>query len=187
MQQGEETEERVVQMKERLCRALHIYGIRRRIALYFVNEVYAGVNPKHFERKRRLLNWIGYSIGEGTMIVGPIECYGSLTIGRDCWIGKNFKINGNGNVTIGDRCDIAPEVTFQTGGHQIGDASRRAGKGLICSQKVGNGVWIGGRVTIIGDTTIGNSSVIAGCACVVNDVEDNVLVGGVPAKIIRRL
>jgi len=58
---------------------------------------------------------------------------------------------------------------------------------LICSQTVGNGVWIGGRVTVVGNTTIGNSSVVAACACVVRDVEANTLVGGVPAKIIRRL
>ena len=88
-----------------------------------------------------------------------------------------MRINGNGNVTIGDNCDIAPEVTFQTGGHEIGDASRRAGKEIICSQRVGNGVWIGGRSTIVGNTTIGDSCVIAACACVVHDVEaifDNV-------------
>lgn len=54
-------------------------------------------------------------------------------------------------------------------------------------QKVGNGVWIGGRVTILGNTTIGSSSVVAGCACVVKDVPPNTLVGGVPAKMIRKL
>ena len=45
----------------------------------------------------------------------------------------------------------------------------------------------GGRSTIIGNTKIGNSSVVAGCACVVKDVDANVLVGGVPARVIRRL
>ena len=155
--------------------------------MFLVNRLYVGVKPRYFEIKRHLLNSIGYSIGEGTKVVGPIECYGKLIIGKDCWIGKNLKINGNGTVTIGDNCDIAPEVTFQTGGHEIGDATRRAGKGLVFSQRIGNGVWIGGRSTILGNTTIGDSSVIAGCACVVRDVEENVLVGGVPAKVIRRL
>ena len=48
-------------------------------------------------------------------------------------------------------------------------------------------MWIGGRSTIVGNTIIGDSCVIAACACVVHDVEANVLVGGVPAKVIRRL
>ena len=170
-----------------IAKLLHIKGIRYHMALFIVNKLYVGTNPKHFEIKRRLLNSIGFEIGNGTKIVGPIECTGKLEIGDNCWIGKNMRINGNGNVTIGDNCDIAPEVTFQTGGHEIGDASRRAGKEIICSQRVGNGVWIGGRSTIVGNTTIGDSCVIAACACVVHDVEANMLVGGVPAKVIRRL
>ena len=155
--------------------------------MFLVNKVFEGTRLETFPIKRKLLNTIGFSIGEGTKVVGPIECTGILTVGRDCWIGKNLKVNGNGTVVIGDNCDIAPEVTFQTGGHEIGSAERRAGKGVIAHQIVGNGVWIGGRVTIIGNTRIGDSSVIAGCACVVKDVEPNVLVGGVPAKVIKRL
>lgn len=170
-----------------VARLLHIRGIKRHVVMFLVNKVYAGTSIKYFEKKRRLLNSVGYKIGDGTRVVGPIECTGQLTIGSNCWIGKNLKVNGDGSVIIGDNCDIAPEVTFQTGGHEIGGACRRAGDGIICSQRVGNGVWIAGRATIIGNTTIGDSSVVSGCACVVHDVESNVLVGGVPAKVIRRL
>ena len=103
-------------------------GLWRRIVLFMVNKVYAGTSSKHFEAKRRLLNsTVGFEIGEGTRIVAPIECTGTLKTGKACWIGKNLKVNGNGSVVIGDNCDIGPEVTFQTGGHEIGDASRRAG------------------------------------------------------------
>lgn len=172
---------------ERIIKLLHLRGLIRLVAMFLVNKVLAGTNPRYFEIKRRLLNLAGHSIGKGTKVVGPIECYGRLTTGTDCWIGKNLKINGNGIVKIGDRCDIAPEVTFQTGGHKIGDAHRRAGKGEKFTQQVGNGVWIGGRVTILGNTTIGDSCVIAGCACVTKDIGANILAGGVPAKIIRRL
>ena len=150
-----------------------------------VNHIYAGTTK--FEKKRKLLNSIGFSIGENTKVVGPIEVTGTLVVGKNCWVGKNFKVNGNGTVTIGDNCDIAPEVTFQTGGHKIGDFQRRAGEGCVFHQSVGDGTWIGGRVTILNETKIGKSCVIAGCACVTKDVEDNSLVGGVPAKVIRKL
>ena len=164
-----------------------IRSLKSSTVMLLVNHVLVGTRPYFFEPKRKMLNSIGHSIGKGTKVVGPIECYSKLEIGQDCWIGKNLKVNGNGTVKIGNRCDIAPEVTFQTGGHEIGSRERRAGNGLICNQVVGNGVWIGGRSTIIGDVTISDGSVVAGCACVVKDVEENTLVGGVPAKVIRSL
>lgn len=173
-------------MGKTLIRLLHLRGLQRKCILFRVNRQLAGV--KAFEKKRKLLNRLEeFSIGEGTKIVGPIESWGKLTVGKDCWIGKNLILNGNGSVTIGDNCDIGPEVTFQTGGHEIGDSTRRAGKGLTHHQIIGNGVWIGGRATVIGSVTVGDSSVIAGCACVTKSVEANTLAGGVPAKVIREL
>lgn len=163
----------------------HLKGVRNKISVFLVNKVYKGT--RHFEIKRKLLNTVGYQIGEGTKVVGPINCTGKLIIGENCWIGKNFFVNGNGTVIIGDNCDIAPEVVFQTGGHRIGDSTRRAGEGCVFSQTVGSGTWVGGRSTILNNTTIGKSCVIAACACVTKDVPDNSLVGGVPAKIIRSL
>lgn len=160
-------------------------SIHRKWNLFRVNKIYKGT--KHFEKKRKLLNAIGFKIGKGTKIVAPIECCGGLTIGENCWIGKNLVINGNGQVIIGNNCDIAPEVTFQTGGHIIGEEDHRAGAGFNCIQIVEDGVWIGGRSTIIGNTRIKHGSVVAGCACVVKDVEQNSLVGGVPAKLIKEL
>lgn len=170
-----------------LIKMLHIRGIKKKMCLFLVNKVFKGTKVKYFEIKRKLLNLAGYSIGTGTRVVGPVEWLGSVQIGSDCWIGKNCRVNGNGRVIIGDRCDIGPEVTFQTGGHEIGTAERRAGMGRVFRQTIGNGVWIGGRSTICNDAEIGNGCVIASCACVTRSIEDNVLVGGVPARVIRRL
>ena len=162
-----------------------VRGLKRKVYLFLINNFLSGT--RYFKLKRKMLNTIGISIGENTKVVGPIECYGKLTVGSNCWIGKNIKINGNGVVIIGDNCDIAPEVIFQTGGHKIGSTERRAGEGVSFSQSVGSGTWIGSRVTIFNETHIGCSCVIAGCACVTSDVPDNLLVGGVPAKMIRIL
>ena len=151
---------------------------KRCIFLPWVNGIFAGIGA--FKTKRALLRASGYDIGDGTKVVGPIHSSAELHIGKNCWIGKNFVCNGNGRVDIADNCDIGPEVTFQTGGHEIGDAERRAGKGRKFRQSVGKGTWIGGRVTILGETSIGN-------ACVVKSVGDNMLVGGVPARSIRNL
>ncbi len=167
---------------------LHTEGIYRAFVLHLVNKTYAGITkPSVCAKKRKLLIKLGYEIGEDTTVLGPIECSGKLTIGKNCWIGKNFKVNGNGSVTIGDNCDIGPEVTFQTGTHSIGTAERRAGEGASCNQSVGDGTWIGVRTTVINNASIGKGCVIAAGAVVVGDIADNTLAGGVPAKAIRQI
>lgn len=173
--------------RKKIRKKLHLNGIHRTYVLFLINHIFVGTKKFPCRMKRELLSSIGCQIGEGTTIVGPIECKGTITVGKNCWIGKNLKVNGNGSVEIGDNCDLGPEVTFQTGGHKIGRHSRRAGEGEVYDQHVGNGTWIGGRSTICNNTSIGDGCVIAGCACVVHDVPDNSLVGGVPAKLIRRL
>ncbi len=159
--------------------------VKRIFVTFTVNHLLSGV--KFFNAKRKLLRSIGIEIGENTKIVGPIYNSASLHIGDNCWIGKNLILNGNGAVYIGNNCDIAPEVTFLTGGHEIGDETRRAGKGQKYTIHVGDGTWIGARSTLLGDISVGKSCMIAACACVTRDIEDNTLCGGVPAKMIRKL
>jgi len=164
---------------------MNLFTIKRLTALWLVNHVYVGT--RCFEKKRKLLNSIGYEIGEGTKVVGPIFNTGKLVVGRNCWIGRDLRIEGNGSVIIGDSCDIAPSVTFLTGGHEIGDSNRRAGDGHIYTIHIGSGTWIGARATIGRNVTVGSGSVVAACACVMSSVNENTMVGGVPAKVIKIL
>ena len=53
--------------------------------------------------------------------------------------------------------------------------------------RIGDDIWIGGNVTIVPGVTIGQNVVVAAGAVVTKDVPDNVLVGGVPAKILKHL
>ena len=73
---------------------------RKCIVLFLVNKILKGTKQKHFEIKRRLLNSIGYQIGENTKVVGPIHCVHPITIGKNCWIGENFTVHGDGKVLI---------------------------------------------------------------------------------------
>ena len=164
---------------------MKIITVKRIGVMFIVNHILCGT--KFFGAKRRLLQWVGYEIGSNTKIVGPLFCTATLRIGADCWIGRGLTVHGNGTVTIGDRCDIAPDVTFLTGGHEIGDEDRRAGGGEQYDITVGSGTWIGGKSTILRSTRIGRSCVVAACACVTKDVADHHLVGGVPARTIREL
>lgn len=160
-----------------------VASVQRAVVLFLVNHLYSGT--RCFERKRKLLNTVGFSLAEGTRLVGPVFCTGTLTAGRNCWIGRNLTIHGNGAVLLGEGCDIGPDVTFLTGSHRIGGTERRAGPGQTDTIRVEDGCWIGGRATLLNPITIGKGSVVAACACVVKDVPENTLAGGVPARTIR--
>jgi len=166
---------------------MKIIGVKRRITFFLINNMLKGTSNKLFEIKRSLLNWSGIRIGENTKIVGPIYITGNLDIGKNVWVGRNLVIHGNGYVYIEDNCDIAPDVMFVTGGHEIGDSPRRAGKGFNKDIKINRGSWIGARAIILGGVTIGDACVIGAGSMVNKNIEKNTVVGGIPAKTIRIL
>ena len=52
---------------------------------------------------------------------------------------------------------------------------------------LGKNVWVGSNSTILQGVTIGDNAVIAAGAVVTKDVPENTIVGGVPARIIRKI
>lgn len=164
---------------------MKIKTIKRMTVFFLLNRVFAGT--KFFETKRKLLNSVGSEIGKGTKIVAPVYCSGKIKTGENCWIGRDFSVEGNGSVELGENCDIGPKVTFLTGGHEIGNSFHRAGKGEIYHIRVGSGTWICAGATIGKNIEIGKGCVIAAGAVVMNNIGENILAGGVPAKCIREL
>lgn len=157
------------------------------IIISLINSILKG--PRMFTIKRILLNSIGIKVGKNTKVVGPL-CIGTeanLVIGDECWIGRDFKVDGNGQVIIGDKCDLAPEVIIATGSHEIGNKNRRAGQGTSYTTKIGNSTWIGIRSTIIQGSSIGDRCVVGACSLVNKDIDMDLLVGGVPAKTLKNL
>ena len=160
-------------------------GVRYFI-LFLINHFFLGTH--FYSTKRWLLNRIkNVTVGEGTAIVGPIVFYGSLQIGKHTFIGRDFNVEGNGQVIIGDQCDIAPHVCLITGSHIIGYNNRRAGKGFSGGITIQNGCWICANVSLLPNVNIGNGTVIGACSLVNKDVTDNCLFAGVPARLIKQL
>lgn len=161
-------------------------NLRKRWLYFLINKVYVGT--KHFKIKLKLVRKLGFEIGDNTKIVGPFNCYAkSLKIGSNCWIGRNFFVDGNGEVVIGDNCDFGPEILFLTGGHNIGDSNRRAGVGKSFTIKVESGCWVCARTVITNNVLIRSSSVIAATSFVNKNIDDNCLAGGVPCRKIKDL
>lgn len=162
-------------------------SIKIKIGLFLINNIFSGT--RFFYIKYIIMKIIGINIGKNTSIVGPIYFNSavSLEIGENCWIGKNFTIDGNGEVIIGKNVDIAPHVVINTGGHLIGKKNRRAGSGICGNVEIEDGCWICTRVTIINSVKISKGCVVAAGALVNKSLDYDLLVGGVPAVTIRRL
>lgn len=161
--------------------------VKRMIVNMGTNHLFCGLNSKRCKIKRGLLRWQGHKIGEGTRVVGPVYIDGKIEVGENVFIGKNMRVHGNGCVYMEDNVDIAPEVTFLTGTHEIGTLDRRAGKGKSLDTTVGKGTWIGAETTILPGISIGVGCVIAAGSVVNKDIPPNSMVAGVPAKIIKNL
>ena len=71
--------------------------------------------------------------------------------------------------------------------HELGSTNQRAGVDFYQSIFIGDGVWIGSNSLILPGVNIGKGSVIAAGSVVCENVDENVLVGGVPARIIKKL
>lgn len=125
------------------------------------------------------------SVGERTRILRGTEILGPVTIGSRVFINRDAYIRSN--VTIGDGVSIGPFVRLITDSHDIGEPGHRAGPGKTESIRIGNGVWIGACVTVLGGVAIGAGAVIAAGAVVTTDIPENSLYGGVPARLFKDL
>ena len=113
--------------------------------------------------------------------------------GKNIHVGEDFLANYNvtildiAEVRIGDYCMIGPNTLITTVGHPISPKGRRERKAQGTPVTIGNDVWIGGNCTILPGVTIGNNVVIAAGAVVTKDMPDNSVVGGIPARVIKKI
>ncbi|MBP5394440.1 MAG: hypothetical protein J6Y18_00820 [Candidatus Methanomethylophilaceae archaeon] len=109
----------------------------------------------------------------------------NITIGRGVFINSGCCFQDQGGITIGDGCFIGHQVVFATIDHGLDPAHRH--DNFVAPIRLGKNVWVGAHATILRGVTIGDNSVIAAGAVVTKDVPENVVVGGVPAKVIKNI
>jgi carbonic anhydrase/acetyltransferase-like protein (isoleucine patch superfamily) len=132
-------------------------------------------------------------IGEGSLLMGDVILSGAgdwtalISVGDHTYITGPLRINLGGEVRIGNGVNIGHDCIFLTVDHEIGPPWRRAGFSNYGPIVIGDGVWIASRVTILPGVTVGHGAVVAAGAVVASDVAPHTMVGGVPAKVLRKL
>ena len=109
----------------------------------------------------------------------------NITVGKNVFINACCHFQDHGGVVIGDGCQIGHNVVFATLDHGITPEDRR--NTYPAPIVLGKRVWVGSNSTITKGVTIGDNSIVAAGAVVTKDVPANCIVGGVPAKIIKRI
>jgi acetyltransferase-like isoleucine patch superfamily enzyme len=130
-------------------------------------------------------------IGEGSNIEAGCQLVteGELRIGPRAFVGTGSVIVANQRVIIGCDALIAAYVTIRDDAHKMepGDLPYNR-QGLATAPiDIGNNVWLGTKATVLRGVSIGDGAVVAAHAVVRSHVEARTLVGGIPAKLLRKL
>jgi acetyltransferase-like isoleucine patch superfamily enzyme len=140
----------------------------------------------------------GISIGANTLLMhgAILHVYNfrsiptsGIWIGANSLIGENCVIRGQGGVHIGDRVYLAPTVLLLAVNHVFNDPTRPIVDQGITAEgiTIEDDVWIGAGATVVDGVKVGKGAVIAAGAVVTSDVASHTMVGGVPARLIRRI
>lgn len=109
----------------------------------------------------------------------------NISIGKNVFINAGCKFQDQGGITIGDGALIGHNVVLATLNHDLVPEKRaNMQPGAIV---IGKNVWIGANATILPGVTIRDGAIIAAGAVVTKNVQENTIVGGVPAKVIKRI
>ena len=159
--------------------------MKARKAVREFNDISEDEAEKREEKIREIFGQAGKNI--------YVESHFKCDYGYNISVGDNFYANFDCvlldvcPIEIGDNCFLAPGVHIYTATHPLDAAERTSGIESAKPVKIGDNVWIGGRAVINPGITIGNNVVVASGSVVVKDIPDNVLVGGCPAKIIKKI
>ena len=109
----------------------------------------------------------------------------NITVGKNVFINSDCKFQDQGGIFIDDGVLIGHGVVLATLNHDMDPAKRQ--QLHPAPIHIGKNVWIGANAVICAGVHIGDNAVVAAGAVVVKDVEPNTVVGGVPARMIKRI
>lgn len=125
-----------------------------------------------------------YGFGKGSSCYDNVLILGSVTVGKNTWIGPNVVLDGSGGLRIGSHCSISSGVQIYS--HDTVQRSISLGiKPIDYSRTaIGDGVYIGPNTIIARGVTIGNSAVIGAMSFVNSDIPAGKKAWGCPARVV---
>lgn len=138
---------------------------------------------------RPLLAELLGSLGDEAHVRPPLHVdYGSnITIGARTFVNVNLTALDVAAITIGEDCQIGPNVQLLTPTHPLEPQPRREKLEAARPITIGDNVWLGGGAIVLPGVTIGEDSVIGAGAVVTRDVPAGTVAVGNPARPVRTL
>ena len=165
-------------------KALQMDRARAKEACYEYNQSPPSQRKKAFKQ----LNQI-FASNNTAWIEAPFYCdYGyNIRFGKQVFLNHGVTILDAAAVFIGDHVMFGPNVVVSTATHPMDPKERKKGYESAHPIEIGDNVWIGMGAQILPGVSIGHNSVVGAGAVVTRSVPDNCVVGGVPAKILKRI
>ncbi len=131
-----------------------------------------------------------FNLGDFSVVKvsGSVRCLGKfIRLGNNVAIGEYSYLGGAGGLQIGDDTIIGQYFSCHPENHNYSDPSVLIRDQGVSRQGIyiGSNCWIGSKVTILDGAMIGNGCIVAAGAVVKGVFPDNVIIGGVPARIIK--
>lgn len=111
--------------------------------------------------------------------------------GYNIHVGAHFYANfhcillDSGEIRIGKNALLGPGVSLVTPDHPMDSSQRYEGLEYAKPKVIGDNCWLGAGATVIGRVTLGDNVVVGAGAVVTRSFGDNVVLAGVPARVIR--
>ncbi len=108
-----------------------------------------------------------------------------IVIGNDVYIGYYSLIIAWRIIELEDEALLGPFNVLVSGQHEKKEGSYRWGTPKYAPIKIGRGSWLGSHVTVVGGVSIGKGSIVGANSVVTKNVENDSVVGGVPARTLK--
>lgn len=148
---------------------------------------YNHCRPGDQEKRQNILKSLLGNCGEHVFIEDGVHMsYGShVFLEEHFYANFNLTIIDDGEVYIGDRTMVGPNVTICTTGHPVDPTYRNMVAHYSIPIYIGKNVWIGSRSVILPGVTIGDNTVIGAGSIVTRNIPENVVAVGNPCRILR--
>lgn len=152
-------------------------------------EAYSRITINTLSYKDRIAKAIVKEFGENANIIPPFTC----DYGCNVKVGNNTVINHSGvfldtnEINIGKHALIGPKSGLYGAIHPFDVEARNEGIEKAKTINIGDGAWLGGKVTVVPGVSIGKHSVIGAGSVVTKDIPDDVVAVGNPCRVIRKI